>query len=270
MSTRLLYGGLIAAGLYVGAVAVLYAAQDRLLYRPVAGAGDAARGMPAGFRLERIATAHGDLVTWRHDGDPRLPTIVYFHGNAATLAVSAGRLARLAAAGHSVRALEYRGFAGVAGQPTQAGLTEDAVALVRGAVATAGPGGVAVYGWSLGSAVAIAAAALADVAVRGLVLETPAAALVDVAAERFPVFPVRWLMRDTWVGRDHASRLALPVLILHGDNDRTIPDHHGRGLAAAFAGSVTFVGFPGGGHADLDRFGAVERIVGFLAALPPL
>jgi pimeloyl-ACP methyl ester carboxylesterase len=393
MLTAIATGGLAAAGLYGAAAAVLMAAERRLLYWPVAPDGDPARGLPGGFRLERRPGPAGDLMTWRHDGDPAKATVVYFHGNASTLAASASRLERLAAAGHGVRALEYRGFAGVPGRPDEAGLTADAAALVAQVVAEtaaaadggrgraggfvagaggaavetvagaaggalagavgeavagatgggsgddtasglgsgrgdgcscvggtgvggsgiggaddggahgsserrssgpggAGPGGsgpsgsgpggaggVAVYGWSLGASVALAATAAtagtlgamsgtgAGAAVRALVLETPALALVDVAAERYPLFPVRRMMRDRWDGRAAAARLAMPALLLVGDRDRTIPPRHSLALAARLAGPVTVRRHAEGGHIDLDHHGAVAAIVAFLAGL---
>jgi alpha-beta hydrolase superfamily lysophospholipase len=253
-----------ALGLYGALVGAIYAFQQNLLYRP-----SLMRETPGsvgleGFRVEQLATRDGlSLPVWRHDGAPDKPVVLVFHGNAAALGALASRLSRLVREGFSVRAMEYRGYAGAPGTPTQPALTADAIDLIRSVKADGIPAErIFVYGWSLGSAVALHA--LVEEPVGRIALEAPPASIVDVAQMRFPFVPARLLMRDQWRSIELTDRIAAPVLIVHGTDDWTVPISEGRRLAAAFGSRARFVAIEGGAHADLDRLGGLDAIVDFL------
>jgi fermentation-respiration switch protein FrsA (DUF1100 family) len=89
-----------------------------------------------------------------------------------------------------------------------------------------------------------------------LILQSPYTAIADVAARRFPIFPVHWLMRNRFDTLSLASKIAIPVLIMSGTADRTVPFDMGETLAARFGRHATFVPFPGEGH-ELSEFGVL-------------
>ncbi|WP_252720284.1 hypothetical protein, partial [Acinetobacter baumannii] len=64
------------------------------------------------------------------------------------------------------------------------------------------------------------------------VLNAPFTAVEDRAAELFRFLPVRWLIADRFLSRDRIGRVKAPVLIVHGDQDATIPITHGERLFA--------------------------------------
>jgi pimeloyl-ACP methyl ester carboxylesterase len=266
---RVLAIGLAVVGLpYVSAVGWLALEQRSLLYRPGAGPETPEDAGLQGFRLERLATADGlEIPVWRRDPAVGKPLVVHFHGNGGGLYGSAARLARLAEAGFGIAAMEYRGYPGAPGTPSQTALTADAVALLdRLAREGVPPQRIALYGWSLGSAVALQAAARRPVG--ALVLEAPPTAIVDRAAELYPVVPVRWLMADPWLSRDVIGEIRRPMLILHGALDGVVPIAHGRRLAALAKDRAVFVEFPAAGHVDIDRHGGLDRMIEFLDGLP--
>ena len=55
------------------------------------------------------------------------------------------------------------------------------------------------------------------------------------------------------------------MLILHGEADRIIPIAYGERLLAMIPGNKRLVRFAGGEHVDLDRHGAADVALKFLA-----
>ena len=121
-----------------------------------------------------------------------------------------------------------------------------------------------VWGFSLGSGVAVALAA--DQPIGKLILEAPYTSIVDVAAAAFPFLPVRWLIRDQFRSDQRISRVTAPLLIMHGARDATIPIDLGDRLFALAREPKQFVRFPQGAHNDLGSYGAIETARHFIEA----
>ena len=105
-----------------------------------------------------------------------------------------GRFRELIADGTGIVALSYRGYAGSSGQPSEQGLLQDAAAAYAFTAARYRADKIVVWGFSLGSGVAVALAA--EQPVGRLILEAPYTSIADVAASAFWFAPVRLLMRD--------------------------------------------------------------------------
>lgn len=261
--SRVLRWVAVAVALYAAALAVLFLAQRSLLYVPFPGPASPAEAGLSGFRVERLEVEPGvTLPVWRKDAEAGLPTIVHFHGNGGGLHQSASRLADLAGRGFGVVALGYRGYMDAGGSPSEAAIVADARRLLD-RLAREGVVGdtLVVYGWSLGSSVAIQA--ISGRSPRALILETPFSAAVDIAAERWPIFPVRALMLDPWRSRDHVADLRTPTLVLTGTADGVVPERHGRALYDLLPGPKVWVSYPGGSHVDLPTRGALDRVDAF-------
>lgn len=84
------------------------------------------------------------------------------------------------------------------------------------------------YGISLGTGVATKMAAERDVG--AVVLEAPYTSTVDVAAFRFPIVPVAWLMEDRFESLARIRAITEPLLVMHDDDDHVIPQRFGREL----------------------------------------
>lgn len=188
--------------------------------------------------------------------------VLYFGGNAEDVAMSLPEL-QITSPDWSLYLMNYRGYGGSEGAPTEAGLYSDALALfdhVRARHAE-----VAVMGRSLGSAVAVHVASEREV--ERLVLITPFDSFVSVGEAHFPVFPVRWLLRDRHDAASRAGRVRAPVLAVIAGEDEIIPRASAQALVSAFApGQVRTVLLEGAQHntASLAR-GYLTAIRSFMA-----
>jgi uncharacterized protein len=201
--------------------------------------------------------------------------VLFLHGNAATVAakVNIAHYAELTELGLNVMAPEYRGFGGLEGLPTESVLAADAQAAydylrnVRRIPASR----LVIYGWSLGSAVAVRLAS--EVEAAAMILEGAPSSVVAVAQQQYPFFPIRLIMRNHFDSIGKIDRVRAPLLFLHSPQDAVIPIAEGRRLFAAATGDKTFVEVRGG-HvdattADTDRFyGAIRSFLTAHRLLP--
>lgn len=179
---------------------------------------------------------------------PGQSALLYFGGNAEDVAGTVESL-RDAIPDRSLYLVNYRGYGGSTGEPTEAGLREDATAVhhaVRRRHAQ-----VAVMGRSLGSGLAVHLAATRPV--ERLVLVTPFDSLANVAAAHFPWLPVRTLLKDRYESAVVARDVSAPVLMVIAAADEIIPRARSEALAASFrSGQAEVVIVPGVGHNTLD------------------
>src|SRR5262249_18452602 len=234
---------------YVLVVAVLYFAQRSMLYHPTAlRIPPVDAGMPEAQEGE-LKTSDGEtLVAWQVPPRDDKPVVIYFHGNGEIIQWRIGHHRALIRDGAGLLAVNFRGYGGSTGTPTEDGLHRDAAAAYAFAAARYPAQRIVLCGGSLGTGGAVKLAAEQPVA--KLILEAPYTATSDVAAEMFPFVPVRWLMKDQlhsdqWIGKVH-----VPVLIMQGSRDEVIPIRFGERLFALANEPKRFVRFDGGGHND--------------------
>jgi uncharacterized protein len=251
---------------YACGLAVLFVVQRSFLF-PIP---TAARTAPqaAGFpeaEETQLTTADGEkVIVWHVPAKPGHPVILYFHGNGDFLAGFFARFRDLIADGTGIVALSYRGYAGSSGQPSERGLSLDAAAAYAFTTARYSADKIVVWGFSLGTGVAVALAA--EQPVGKLILEAPYTSTADLAASIFWFMPVRLVMRDQFRSDQRIARLKVPLLIMHGTNDRAIPIVFGERLFALAPEPKRMVRFPGGGHENLGNFGAIETARQFINA----
>lgn len=229
-----------AMALYVGVLILLLSHERDFIF--VRGRQPHARSDP--YQARTITEKDGTRLTiWQAPpAGAGMPTVVFFYGNAGTLSDFARIGEVLHGEGFGIVLASYRGYSGNSGEPSEDGLMADA----RAILATVGHGPVVLWGQSLGSGVAARMAAEG----RGvaLILQSPYTAVADVAARRYPIYPVHWLMRDTFDTLSLVPKIAMPVLIMSGTADETVPYDMSETLATAFGRRATFVPFPGGRH----------------------
>jgi uncharacterized protein len=218
----------VAALMYVVACAALFAMQRSLIYYPQ-------HGLPPHDDSTLALAVDGIrvLVSTRANSGPN--AVIYFGGNGETVSESIPTLQR-AFPDSALFALHYRGYNGSTGAPSEAALIADALALFDQVHKDHSP--IVLIGRSLGSGVAIHVASLRPVA--RLVLVTPYDSLQDLAAQRFPFFPIRWLLLDKFESWRYAPHITAPTLLLAAQFDEVIPrastellyQHIPKGLAS--------------------------------------
>ena len=245
--------GLVSAfaTLYVAAFAALYLAQRRLLYFPNAvEIAPATAGLSNAQRLHLTTDDGETLLAWYVAPSAGRPIILYFHGNGGGLDLRAARFNALTATGDGLLAVEYRGYAGSTGSPSEVGLLADGEATYQEAARLGFPADrIVLLGESLGSGVAVALAARHEV--RALVLDSPYSSIADLAAARFWMFPVRWLMSDTFRNDLRIGSVFAPLLIVHGTRDEVIPIRFAEKLFALAHEPKSFLPVEAGGHLAL-------------------
>jgi fermentation-respiration switch protein FrsA (DUF1100 family) len=247
-------GGLLVLAVvaYLGAIVWLMANETRLVFRA---------DVP--FDGRRPAQPYEDVVwpagggngkatgrVWvmpAADGADR-PWVIYLHGNDANLASRMNVLhyERLRALGVNVLAPEYRGFGGLAGVPTETGIAEDALHgydFLRNDKHV-DPKRIVIYGWSLGSAVAVTLASHVDEA--AVILEGAPASIVAIGQQRYPIFPVRLLIHNPFESILRVGAIRAPKLFLHSPEDVVVPIGEGRRLFDAAPAPKQFVEVAGG------------------------
>jgi uncharacterized protein len=258
---------IVAALGYIAGLAALFLAQRSLIF-PIPTTVRTAPGA-AGFadaEEHALSTSDGErVIVWHVAARPGHGVVVYFPGNGDFLAGLVARFRDIVADGTGLVALSYRGYAGSSGRPSEQGLLNDAAAAYAFATKLYDPRQVVLWGFSLGSGVAVALAA--EHPVGGLILEAPYTSIADVAAAAFPLMPARYLLRDQFRSDERVMWVKAPLLVMHGEQDSTISISFGEKLFARANTPKQFVRFPGGGHNDLDVHGAVDAARHFIAAL---
>ena len=243
--------GVLLLLLYLGACFLLWHNQRGLLY------------FPTGTRLPSVQAEvlprEGLRILVSVKPRPGAAAVLYLGGNAEDVSRTVPALADIFPDA-AIYALHYRGYGGSAGEPGEAALVGDALALFD-RIHPNHPQ-VLVIGRSLGTGIAVQVAA-ARPATR-LVLVTPYDSIVAIAAEHYPLFPVRWLAQDRYDSASLAPALGLPTTLVVAGSDQVIPPAHAQALARRFApGVARVVVLAGAGHND------IERHPGYAAALLP-
>jgi fermentation-respiration switch protein FrsA (DUF1100 family) len=191
--------------------------------------------------------------------------VLFLHGNASTIAsrMNVAHYIRLRELGVNILAPEYRGYHGLDGVPSEASVGSDARAayeyLRTGLQVPAER--LVIFGWSLGGAIAVDLASQVDS--RAVVLEGAPASVVDIGQAQYPLFPIRWIIRNPFDSTQKVARIRAPILFLHSPEDAIVPFREGRRLFDAARSRKTFVEVRGG-HieaSEIDRdvfYGAVR------------
>jgi pimeloyl-ACP methyl ester carboxylesterase len=200
---------------------------------------------------------------WLPHADKNAPTLLYLHGTFRTLLENLHKINALRAAGFSVLAVDYRGWGlSTSITPSEQTILQDAdVAwseLQRREVRAAQR---VIYGHSMGSAVAVdlASRLKADQDYGALILESAFTSFSDLAKESG--FLARLLMvfsQERFASIEKIAKVNAPVLMLHGNQDTTIPIHLSEKLFAAAKSPKQWHAIVGGAHSDLDEVGGAS------------
>lgn len=219
--------GLLVVLLFVGlVVAMVWALQRQLIYFPDPTPVPPAVEVIAGARDVTLHTADGlELGAWFVPAAIPVDTgmaVLIAPGNGGNRAGRAGFAEQLSRRGLAVLLMDYRGYGGNPGTPSEDGLAADADAAAAALTELGYPAPRTLYfGESLGSGVVAALQARHRPA--GIVLRSPFTELADVAAHHYPGMPVRALLRDRFPVVEHLATSDVPVTVIYGDRDSVVP-----------------------------------------------
>lgn len=260
----LMWIAVICLCVYTGAAIVFYARQRSLMYFPeTVHMTPAQAGLPRAEEVPLVAADGVHITAWHVAAKDGKPVILYFHGNSGALRDRVERFKKLTDDGIGLVALEYRGYGGNPGSPSERGLIADAEAAYAFAAAHYPAQQIVAWGESLGSGVAVALAA--EKPVGRVILEAPFTSAAAVAALKYWYLPVRLLITDQFRSDARIAKVTAPLLILHGVHDHVVPYTMGDRLFALANQPKHIVRFLDGGNGDLDANGALHAVGRFLA-----
>jgi uncharacterized protein len=256
----------------VGVVALLLGSawllQRRMIYLPSAEPVPEASAVIAGATDVTLLTSDGlRLGAWfvpAQRAVDRGAAVLLAPGNAGSRAGRAPLAQALAGRGLSVLLMDYRGYGGNPGSPTEEGLARDVRAARSYLLEEAGYSAdrLLYFGESLGTGVVVELATEHPPA--GMVLRSPYVDLAALGQEHYPYLPIRLLLRDRFPLRDQLRTLQTPVSVVYGSADSIVPATQSRSVAQAAPALVDEVEIVGADHNDrvlLDGRAVVDAVV---------
>ena len=252
--------------LYCGLVVFIYFYQRKMQYHPDRNDPGAPKDSGVGdMSVIQLKTSDkAEIYAWfappKKKGGK---VVVLFHGNAGNIAGRGVKARYFLDSGYGVLLSEYRGFGGNPGNPTEQGLYKDGRAALKwlddqGYTA----GQIVLYGESIGSGVAVQLSM--EIQPPYLILEAPFTSAADIARRSYPFLPVDKMMHDRYDSIHKIGKIKTSLLIVHGDEDPTIPIDCGKELFDAANHPKEFCSIAGGGHSDLYDHHAGHIIVEWL------
>jgi hypothetical protein len=195
----------------------------------------------------------------------RAPLLIFTHGNAELAQAWVADFATPRAWGWAALLVEYPGYGGEPGRPSERSINAVVTAAYDWARRDAriDASRIVAYGRSLGGGPAVRLATARPIA--GLILESSFTGVARLAARYLvPSFVIRDRFDNLAALRDYRG----PLLVLHGGLDEIVPVTEGKALAAAVPGAQ-FVQMACG-HNDCPRaWAVVKAFLGTHGLMPP-
>ena len=201
---------------------------------------------------------------WIPANDPSDRYLLYLHGSALNIEANITHARRFRNLGFSVLLVSYRGYGKSDGTfPTEAQVYSDAQAAWTYLVEQKSikPGAIFIYGHSLGGAVAIQLA-VNNPAAGGLIVEAAFTSIADVARRmpKYRIFPIELIVHQRFDSAAKVSRLQVPVLYIHGTDDKLVPHEMSRELYRRTSSSKQLKFIRGGGHNNSAAVGGDDYL----------
>ena len=247
---------------FIALTVIIYVFQRQLIYFPTKETPDRQAFHAEDMQLITLHTHDGlYLHSWYKPAAIGKPTFLFLHGNAGNIGGRMPLARQFISEGYGVFLLEYRGYGGNKGRPTEQGLYIDGRTamqfLIQHGVSFKQ---VVLYGESLGTGVATQLAT--EYPSCAVVLQSPFTSLTDIARYRYP-----WILIppiDKFDSFAHIRSIHAPVLILHGTQDLVVPFAQGRALFQQANEPKQWVALPGKGHSDMWDSDFVREISDFV------
>ena len=255
-----------AAITYAAFLGALYFKQEQLIFpgRPLAA--DYRFQFDQRFEEIRIPVAGATLDALHFMQEHPRGLVFFLHGNAGNLQTWTTGIDFYRRVNYDLFMLDYRGYGKSTGRIES---EEQLDADVRAAWDTIAPRyrdkPIVIYGRSLGTGLATKLAS--EVSAQLLILVSPYSSLASAAKEEYPWAP-EWLLKYPLRTDQVIGRVQMPIVLLHGRNDRRIPLANSERLAALARSPVELIVVEGAGHDDIHRFpGYLDALAAHLLAV---
>jgi hypothetical protein len=284
----LLFGGKLVGGLLLTLTVVLYFNQEKLLYHPnppgtpkkpeenpegckapsewnkkgysMYDPRRADEADPIPFEDVLVETVDGEKIhTWLllQDNAEYVPTLIYFHGNAANMGFRLQNAADMYGISKlNILMMDYRGYGKSTGVPTEKGLQLDGEAVLNYALKhpRLSKSPMVVFGRSLGGAVCMYLAEKFPSEVAAVIVENTflsVGAMVDILLPFLrPLKP--YVLKIKWDNDRKIPQVKQPILFISGDSDQLVPPFHMKQLyeLATSSARKEMYSVSGGTHND--------------------
>ena len=213
--------------IYLTITFILYYSQRSLLYHPSENNYSGDKLIVPIDKIKILTDDNIELIAWHHKKKGNYKTILFLHGNAGSLENRIHKINHFNYMDVNFLIVAWRGFSGNKGKPTENGLYIDAKSAVKW-LKNKGVNeeDIIIYGESLGTGVGTEIAQNKNFA--GIILESPFTSMVDAGADKYPIFPIRFLLKDKYESDKKIKNIKSPILIMHGEVDKIVPFWMGK------------------------------------------
>ena len=230
-----------------------YLLQEKLLFLP--------EKLPASYQFEfsfpfkelHISTSPEAIINALYvPATESQGLVLYFHGNAGSLRTWGHVAQDFLACNHDVLMIDYRGYGKSTGKLSEQTLYEDAQMVYSYALEHFAYTKIVIYGRSLGTGIATKLAA--ENKAELLILESPYYSMLDLANYWMPWLPNKWILKYPMRSDLYLPLVDCPVLIFHGDQDKTIYPGSSLKLSGSFKPGDELFTIAGAGHNNIGLF----------------
>ncbi len=221
---------------YLGICSALLLWQNRLIFLPQEEITQTPQDINLGYEEVWLPVTPAEKIHawWLPTTTSQTDVILYFHGNSCNIGGRVQHIQKFHRLGFNIFIIDYRGYGRSQGKfPTEKQVYQDAETAWQYLVQQRGikPHNILLYGHSLGGAIAIDLAANHS-EIAGLVIEssfTSMRQMVDYLG-KYQIFPVDWLLTHKFDSMSKIRSLQMPLLFIHGTEDRIVPAHMSQTL----------------------------------------
>lgn len=182
-------------------------------------------------------------------------TVLFIHGNRHNVTRFREHYELFRSLGVSCFTFDFPGYGSSKGTPSEAALYASARAAYAHVTSAYGVNGnhIAIYGCSLGGAVAVELAQYAPAAC--LITESTFTNSKAIARYLYPYLPIRHLLPTRFANDARIASIQIPKLLIHGVKDERVPVTMGHDLYAKAAEPKQLFLVENAGHIDCIRYG---------------
>ncbi len=232
----------------------IYLLQDKLIFVPDILPKDYKFEFSGNYKELFLDAADGGSLNALHfKVDNPKGVILYFHGNAGSLASWGEVVQKFTGLDYDVLVMDFRGYGKSTGDLNEIALYKDAQIFYEYLLNQNKEEDIIIYGRSLGTTFATYVAAQNNP--RQLILEAPFYSLEKIASPMFPMYPISRFLKYEFPTYTYISQVNCPISIFHGTDDSMINIKNSQDLMdVASNKKINFIRIQGANHNDLEGF----------------